>query len=475
MSPWSPTTPLAHAVDLAGFAYDPAQDIIYSKMNPTQRSFGYAYGYDANALLIAADIDSEPIFFDHAGKHWMIELWKGQYGLETGAEIGIYTRSSDAPFYFQLLDATLGKREEDPVPSHSLFYECADDDDMLTMSFTLMRDGQPLFSRGPERHWWLTGFRWGVYSDPADLVLRLQIEMPDPGMLRAFVAALEERRYQFRVDGDAVSFDFVTPVTHQPRLDSPIRATVDEKNREVVAAYQELRLSNNDPNQVGPVLADRLEGMVLGKSADFIGQLFTMGFKEAGQSADEVARLLARELGAPVESVVGWITDAGYELRDWIKSLYTALEQTFTMNFSCAVEIDNLSYGGRLATALRRTGFGVRKRTFLDIDCGHYLVEPPEVVRADTRARFYLKDNLGPEGAEGWATYAYLDESGTERSVTFHYGCPTGNNDNYASVDGAPFGIHARSGTSNVWQGGVPARDHPLSVAFGWNHGPVSG
>ena len=61
-------------------------------MYPLQRYFGYAYAYDAAALAMNAIIDCEPIFFDYAGKTWMIELWKGQYGLETGCEIGVYNR-----------------------------------------------------------------------------------------------------------------------------------------------------------------------------------------------------------------------------------------------------------------------------------------------------------------------------------------------------------------------------------------------
>lgn len=473
MSSWIPTTPLAKAVDLAGFSYDPGQDIIFSKMNPLQRSFGYAYGYDANALLMGANIDSEPIFFDYAGKHWMIELWKGQYGLETGAEIGIYTRPLEVPFYVALLDATLGKRDDDPAPSHSLFYQCASDADMLTMSFTLLRDGEPLFTRGPEPHWWLTGFKWGVYSDPADLVLLLEIHMPDPGMLRAFTDALQVMGHQFRVDSGTVALDFTTPVTHQPRRTSPLRPGVETADRDIVAAYQAFGLATNDPNQVGPVVADRVEGMVLGKSADFLGQLFATAFKEAGKSADEVARILTTELGTAAAAVQGWVTDAGYELRDWIESVYTALQQTFTLNYSCAVEIDNLTYGGRLATELRRTDFGVRERSFLHLVCGHYLVEPPECIRANTRARFYLKDNWGAEGAEGWATYAYVDESGREQSVQFRFGCPTGTDDNYASAQTSPFGVHARVGSSAAWHDTVPPKDHPLSVAFVFNHGPV--
>jgi hypothetical protein len=43
MTTWTPTSPLAKAVELAGFLYDPDQDIIYSRMDALQRRLGYAY------------------------------------------------------------------------------------------------------------------------------------------------------------------------------------------------------------------------------------------------------------------------------------------------------------------------------------------------------------------------------------------------------------------------------------------------
>ena len=63
MGQWKPNNVLAEAVHLAGFDYDPLQNIIYSRMDALQRQFGYAYGYDRSALLMSATIDCEPIFF----------------------------------------------------------------------------------------------------------------------------------------------------------------------------------------------------------------------------------------------------------------------------------------------------------------------------------------------------------------------------------------------------------------------------
>ena len=93
---WPNGLPLARSLTQwlpPGFWYDPQQDIIFSRMDALQRKFGYAYGYDDSIFLINAVIDCEPIFFSFAGKTWMIELWKGQYGVMTGCEIGVYNRA----------------------------------------------------------------------------------------------------------------------------------------------------------------------------------------------------------------------------------------------------------------------------------------------------------------------------------------------------------------------------------------------
>ena len=34
--------------------------------------------------------DSLPVYFNYRGRTWLIEFWKGQYGINAGGEIGIY-------------------------------------------------------------------------------------------------------------------------------------------------------------------------------------------------------------------------------------------------------------------------------------------------------------------------------------------------------------------------------------------------
>lgn len=62
----------------------------------------------------------------------MIELWKGQYGITTGAEIGIYNTASDDIKTKQFTGT---------------YYDCASDDERLDMSFVLRKNGKVLFKR----------------------------------------------------------------------------------------------------------------------------------------------------------------------------------------------------------------------------------------------------------------------------------------------------------------------------------------
>ncbi len=252
---WKPESQLAKIVNNAGFYYDPAQDIIYSTMDPWQRKFGYAYSYDVAApVAISAIIDCEPFFFEYDKKHWMIELWKGQYGFETGAEIGVYVSREDRP----LLDSTLGNRPHDP--ENSRFFDCAANNERLEMAFALNHKGQKLFERGPDKHWWLTGFRWGMLAEPEDLTLDVGLTFPDATMRAAFVTAVEKQGYQgINIDGDKVSFTFDKPKTHQPRTDpkcSIIVSAARETNEKMVAQFEKLDLENHDPNQLPDEFAD---------------------------------------------------------------------------------------------------------------------------------------------------------------------------------------------------------------------------
>lgn len=154
----------------SGFAYDPEKDIFYSLKDAWQRNYGYRDAYDEMATYFNMIIDREPIKFEYQDKHWMIEMWKGQYGLATGGEVGIYV-SDD------------GKN-----------YRCVSEDEEIGIGMTLMKNRKILAQRH-ERHWWLTAFKLGEYSKPKDLVMIVDLELYDSQMCRAVVNELLRMGY----------------------------------------------------------------------------------------------------------------------------------------------------------------------------------------------------------------------------------------------------------------------------------------
>lgn len=184
-----------------GFVYLKAGDLIGSGMYPWQREMGYCKEYDEAAPAMSMIFDSEPVYFDYDGKRWLIELWKGQYGCTTGAEIGVYVNRS----------GNYKARPED------LFYQCADDEERLHLEFTLYKDNRMIVYR-QGCHWWLTGFLVGEYSRPDELVMEVSISFPTVEMRNAYYEGLLRAGYrpsEICLNQCRVSILFDSPCTRQ--------------------------------------------------------------------------------------------------------------------------------------------------------------------------------------------------------------------------------------------------------------------
>jgi hypothetical protein len=220
-----------------GYAYDPAQDIYASKTSAWQRKAGYDSVIDQASVPAGMVIDCEPITFRHGGRDYMIELWKGQYDLSAGSEIGIYKRSDQGPFK----------------------WECGEGEDMLDLSYTLRKSGSPLFARSG-LHWWLTGFKPGVFAEPAELVMDVTVDFARvPTMQPPFLAALGQVGYaDVRVDGTKVLFVFDRPRTPQPHANADLVALTQAKNRRLVETYEGLKrkvgVTDNSPRSIEKLL-----------------------------------------------------------------------------------------------------------------------------------------------------------------------------------------------------------------------------
>ena len=124
---------------MLGFGYSTSEKCFYATGNAWQRNFGYSDLYDKTSQYIVISYDTSRIYFIYQGKEWMIQLWKGQYGLVLlGAEVGVYNRPKGS--------------------SASTYFECAEDEEMLPISLTLYQDNKTLFARKKKLSWWMTGF-----------------------------------------------------------------------------------------------------------------------------------------------------------------------------------------------------------------------------------------------------------------------------------------------------------------------------
>lgn len=180
-----------------GFEFDLNQDIVISRNDAWQRELGYSDLYDLNSPFINIVMDAEPIYFDYDNKHYRLEFWKGQYGITSGAEIGLYVREFDSK-----------------LPKG--VYRSATDEERLDMSFHLFKNCY-MFSRR-DLSWWLTGFDVFKFSSPEDLKMNISIRFPNPDMQVAFIAGLLNAGYsenKIKICCNEVSFDYCCPLNYK--------------------------------------------------------------------------------------------------------------------------------------------------------------------------------------------------------------------------------------------------------------------
>ncbi len=178
-------------IDPFGFLYEARQEIFVSRVNAWQRKEGYESLYDRLASKFNMVIDAFPVYFDYREKTWMIEFWKGQYGINTGAEVGVYHTNRVVP------KSQRGK----------VHYNSASDEEMPLIGLYLEKQRFWLFSV-KRRHWWLAAFRMGMFSQPRQLAMRVSIAFHDPAAAQAFCVGLMEAGFtedQYRVRNRRVS------------------------------------------------------------------------------------------------------------------------------------------------------------------------------------------------------------------------------------------------------------------------------
>ncbi len=170
---------------ILGFGYSTRDKCFYATGNAWQRDYGYNELYDKTSQFISISYDTINVYFNYNNKEWMVQFWKGQYGMVLiGAEIGVYNRTKRAS-------------ENDTGLNH---YNAVSDKERLLISLDLYQNEKLLFSRPQKKNWWQTGFVPGqlgvsagvlvgsIYTN--DLKVTTSITLDNAEMTAAFVEGL---------------------------------------------------------------------------------------------------------------------------------------------------------------------------------------------------------------------------------------------------------------------------------------------
>ncbi len=156
-----------------GYRYHCRCGFFSSTVDAWQKAGGYTWAYDYLAPRFQMVFDSLPVYFNYRGRTWLIEFWKGQYGSNAGAEIGIYHA-----------DRLLSETEY-----RSAHFQAVGEAEMLSCGLQLCLENGACV-RISERHWWLTAFLPGVFSQPSNLCLEATVCFNNREMLEAFYRGL---------------------------------------------------------------------------------------------------------------------------------------------------------------------------------------------------------------------------------------------------------------------------------------------
>lgn len=167
-----------------GYRYSYDDDYYYTDDKDCwQYAFGFTNIYDLVAPYILLEYDYIRVYFRYNNLDWMIQLWKGQYGLLFyGSEVGVYT-----------------KKMSDKEATVFTHFKCPEEENWLDIKMSLYHDkkndGNYEFEleRPYDKYWWCTGFKAGHLRDvePADeLRMTTTITMKDEEMAALFAQGL---------------------------------------------------------------------------------------------------------------------------------------------------------------------------------------------------------------------------------------------------------------------------------------------
>ncbi|MDO5575270.1 MAG: DUF4474 domain-containing protein [bacterium] len=183
-----------------GYDYVQSQDIFVTRLDAWQKKYGYEAIYDELAVSAGMVFDCFPVYFDYRGKTWLLEFWKGQYGISVGGEIGLYHADHIVK----------------PEDYHNTHFDAASIRELLGFGLYLQTGDRKLLDY-KKRHWWLGAFRVGRYIKPGRINALYRIRFFDFEMQEAFMRGMARSGYpmdQVQDQGNCVVKIFQTTETY---------------------------------------------------------------------------------------------------------------------------------------------------------------------------------------------------------------------------------------------------------------------
>ena len=126
---------------------------------------------------------------------------RDRYGICTGVEVGVY--ASERTIYNEIID------------SENLFYDKINSEEFLDISIVARKNGEAIFER-KDKHWWVTGFILGEFSEPNELSVDINITLMNEEMRDAFIQGLNYAGYsneEIKIKDNSVEILFDKPKT----------------------------------------------------------------------------------------------------------------------------------------------------------------------------------------------------------------------------------------------------------------------
>ncbi len=169
-----------------GFNFSLSEMVLYATVECWMRDFGFCLLYDvvANLMPVIYRYNTRRFKFDYDGLQWMVQVWKGNYFVANGGEVGLYYREPRL---------------------YGSYYDCAENDKMLPMEMQVCHGDKVLVNRSLKEHWWINGFNLsGTMYLPETITLKFSMIMSDKEMLDAFCESIDnipQKDVTYTVDG----------------------------------------------------------------------------------------------------------------------------------------------------------------------------------------------------------------------------------------------------------------------------------